>query len=423
MIAKGAGALLLAASLLPAPRAAARSTAPPARPALAADALEALLEELVPQVERIRGLRFREKVHGAIASGEDVRRYAADRLARFYPEAERRVLEEAWRLLGLLEPGEKLERRLLDALEEQVAGFYDPATKRLYLRDRLDLALARLVAAHELAHALEDQHFDLDSRLEKARGNEDLGFAVSAVHEGSATLVMALYVASQAASGALRSEDLQALLRLEAERAAKLNALPPILRRQLLAGYAVGLSFLLRGSLQALAGGFPGPDVERAYRDGPVSSEQILHPEKYWDEAARDGPREVQLGDLSRVLGRRWRRAGGDVLGELSLGCLVGAEEVDPLSDASVLADAARWSHEAVAGWGGDRWELWTDGRSSVLALKAVWDSAADAEQFVAALPRGADWTVARRGDTVALVAGRGPRRAGKILSHLLRGD
>lgn len=427
---KGAGGLRLAAggaalavALLLARHAAAQDVARPGPPAIAEDAIEALLEQLVPQVEQIRGLRFRERVRAAIATGEDVRRHAANRLARFYPEAELRVLEQAWTLLGLLEPGQPpLEGRLLDALEEQVVGFYDPGAKRLFLRDRLDGALARFVAVHELAHALEDQHFGLDSRLDNARGNEDLGFAVSAVHEGSATLVTALYVAGQAASGTFGSEDVQALSRLEAERAGKLDALPPVLRRQLLASYAAGLGFLLRGSREALAGGFPGPDVERAYREGPRSSEQILHPEKYWDKARRDEPLEVRLGDLSRAFGRRWRRVGGGVFGELSLGCLVGAA-ADSFSDPSDLFDAARWSDEAAAGWRGDRWELWTDGRSSVLALKVVWDSAADAEQFVAALPRHRDWAVARRAETVALVAGASGRRTGKLLSRLLGGD
>jgi len=381
---------------------------------------EKIVQELLPEIEEIRGLRFREDIRVALAGSEDVRRHARARLARFYPDGALEARETAFRLLGLLEPAARLERLLLEALDEQVAGFYDPETKTLYLRDRLDPAAARVFAAHELAHALEDQHFDLERRLRRAQDNEDLGFALSAVQEGSAMLVMALYVVRGAASGTLRSRDVLAFSRLEAERTGKLGALPPLLRRQLLASYVLGLPFLLRGNLQALAAGFPLRDADQAFREGPVSSEQILHPEKYWDPARRDEPREVSLDDLSRILGKRWRKLGGDVLGELALGCLVGAS-TEALSDPFALMDSARWSHEAATGWDGDRWELWSDGSSHLVVLKSVWDSPADAEQFATALGRREDWSVGRRADTVVLLAGNAGRRRGKLLSRLLR--
>ncbi len=382
---------------------------------------QALLQGIIPAVEEIRGLRFRQPVKAKVVTAEEVRRYAVERLARFYPDRDLEVFRKAYELLGLVEPGEDLKRRLLDALEEQVAGFYDPATKTFYLLNRIPSGMAGVLMTHELTHALDDQHFDLDARIERFRGDEDLSFALGAVHEGCASLVMALYVAREIASGVLEAGDVAAMARLEGQRTEKLKALPAVFRRELLAGYMLGVSFLLRGKPESLLGGFPVRDAERAFREGPVSSEQILHPEKFWDPARRDDPRKVSLPDASRVLGRGWTLAGGDTLGELALGALVGAPAEPSPEDAAAAMDGSRWTSAAAAGWGGDRWQLWTSGSSAVLLLKTLWDTPADAEEFERALPRRADLSSQRRGSTVAIVAGGTGPPAAKLLTRLLK--
>ena len=57
-----------------------------------------------------------------------------------------------------------------------------------------------MITAHELTHALEDQHFDLDGRLQETIDDDDRMFAISAVHEGSAMVLMSLFSARRLAS-------------------------------------------------------------------------------------------------------------------------------------------------------------------------------------------------------------------------------
>jgi hypothetical protein len=221
-------------------------------------------------------------------------------------------------------------------------------------------------------------------------------------------------------SGEIDAAELQTFYESELERAAVLDLLPPVFQRQLIAPYMVGSSFLVRGDPLSLLGkGFPASDVDRAYREPPASSEQILHPEKYWDPASRDEPESVTLRDAGARLGRRWRLAASGVLGEMTLGVLVGAPTPLRPSDPEAQRGAS-WTNEAASGWGGDRWELWQRDRSAVLLLNTVWDSPEDAREFVGALPTREGLRSRRAGDRVAIVAGQAGRKTERVLRRML---
>jgi hypothetical protein len=171
--------------------------------------------------------------------------------------------------------------------------------------------------------------------------------------------------------------------------------------------------------LAALSDGFPASDANRAYEDGPESSEQILHPGKYWSGASRDDPISVDLDGVGRRLGKKWKRLGSGVLGELSIGPLVGAQSpTDPTS--AMQEPGEKWTNAAASGWGGDRWELWERNDAEVLLVLTVWDTDADAAEFAAALPAGSG--ISHRADdrTVALVAGDAGAKTDRLLDALL---
>jgi hypothetical protein len=372
---------------------------------------------VVAEVETIRGLRFRKPVPVESIDDARARTMMAARLRKFVGEEKLRADTTAWSLLGLVPPGTDLLKSVLDALAEQAGGFYDPEAKKFFLLDDMPLALAPALAAHELTHALEDQYYDLDKRLNATLDDDDATFAKSAVHEGSALIVMSIHLGAAIASGAAKAEDLQEFSRSEAAKAETLRSLPQALQRQLIGPYLLGMNFLLAASLEDPAGGFPREAVERAYRSGPASSEQLLHPEKFWDPAKRDRPKKVSLEGAGAMLGEGWKKAGEGVLGELLLALLAGSAELDPV-DPAAARDMSLWTNAAAEGWGGDRWELWRKGGEATVLLSTVWDSERDAEQFAKALTPREGFAWRQSGSQVAVVAGT-PAEAKAVLARL----
>jgi len=278
--------------------------------------------------------------------------------------------------------------------------------------------MTAMLTAHEMTHALEDQRYDIDGRLGKVLDDDDQSFALSAVVEGSATLAAGVYVARGVAAGTLSQERLSALS--DAVKTERLNAMPGALKRQLLGPYVLGMTFLARGDVAGLQGGFPKLDVDAAWAHPPRSSEQILHPDKYWIAARRDEPKRVAIPNPRPLLGKDWALSGSGVLGELTLGSLVGMAAPDT---ADLAAGGGAWTNAAASGWGGDRFELWTSGAAAVVLLGTVWDTEKDAVEFAAALPRGrAELTFRQQGVKVGIVAGAvaGERRDG-LLSLLVK--
>jgi hypothetical protein len=373
---------------------------------LGAEDATAAAVKLVPVVEEIRGLKFKTPVPVQVVGDARARDLALARFHRFYADAELLGAQKAYVLLGLIPRGTTVVDAYLDVLREQAGGMYDPGSKALFLLDDMPKAMAPILAAHELTHALEDQHFGLDARIEATKGNDDAEFAAAAVTEGTATVLMTLYAVRALTEGTVTPAGFEELQRSEAGKGEKLEAMPEALRRPLLGSYILGASFLLRGDpARILSGGFPVEDANRVFRSGPRSSEQILHPEKYWDDAKRDEPKAVQVPDPRAALGEGFRREAGGVLGELVLGALVGA----PTPNVSEgLGEGGRaWTNAAASGWGGDRWELWSKGAESVVVLETVWDTPADAEEFQAALPPARPgFASTRAADHVTLVAG-----------------
>lgn len=149
--------------------------------------LDSLVDSLIPDVERATGLHFRERPRPALRSKEQVRTFLLAKLGEEFPPERIRGVSEAYRLLGLIPDSLDLQDLLLDLYSEQVAGFYDPDSSALFAVEGADPAQLRLVVAHELVHALQDQYLPLDSLL-KQRTNGDRASAAQAILEGHATI-------------------------------------------------------------------------------------------------------------------------------------------------------------------------------------------------------------------------------------------
>jgi hypothetical protein len=252
----------------------------------------------------------------------------------------------------------------VQARAKNVVGFYDRTDGQVYIgpagraAEEPDVSLI-----HQYAHALIDQHFDLQSFATGVLSADAIR-ARDALVEGDAMAVLALR-----GFGGLERADLDDLA--EHLSAAELTdyegyLASPSMDQLFVFPYREGARFV--GAL--LENGW-WPAVNAVYRDPPVSTEQILHPEKYL-EIPRDEPRTVLLPDLREDLGEDWRLVTQDVLGELVL--------------RAHLDHYLKDSEEAVAvagGWDGDLAALWEDQEGNqILVMSSAWDSTAEATAF-----------------------------------------
>jgi hypothetical protein len=395
--------------------------APPAGAPLTAAAATALATRIASEVEALRGAKFKKPVPVKVIDDAVARRYFESRLGKLLPRARLTAEASMYQLLGLVPPGTDLDKILFDLLEEQAGGFYDPESETFFVLSDMPAAVGPILVAHELTHALDDQAYQIDTMLAGVLGDGDRENALSSVIEGSGTVVMTAFMFQEMKAGRMAYDALLEMQKTEAGRAEKLNAAPPVLQRSLLGPYVLGASFLLRGSLAGFLEKVPAADLDRAFRQPPASTEQILHPEKYWGPGEPDLPRPVPLPDLSSTLGGGWTRLGEGTLGEMIVALLTGSAAIEPMSLEAALPSS--WTNDAATGWGGDRWALFGRGPQRILVLGTIWDTEQDAIEFAAALKLPAGAKVERRGAAVALVAGdisgRGERLLGETLAAL----
>jgi hypothetical protein len=220
-----------------------------------------------------------------------------------------------------------------------------------------------VVVAHELVHALQGQYVPLDSILHQ-RASNDRRTAAQAVLEGQATYasIRALIPGDQDPTA---SPQFWALYRdqiREQQTAMPVFARAPlVLRESLIFPYLAGAEFIRwwEGSPHADTVPF-GPRM-------PVSTEQILHPDRY---ARGDQPVELAFPDEPDVL---YEDGLGEAEVRVLLARLAGAKDVQMV---------------VALGWGGDRYRVYRSPEGPALLWYAVWDDSTAADRFM----RRAEW-------------------------------
>lgn len=321
--------------------------------------------ELLPDLAERAGLELRAPVRVARRSRAELVAYLTAKLDQEMPAAEERALTESYRLLGLVPEGLDLRALLLSVYTEQVAGFYDPDSTALFVMDDQPAESLRTVLVHELVHAVQDQHADLDSLTARGRGN-DRQLAAQAAIEGHATLVMLEYMTEQMRGGSVDLTEIPdfaaqvrpALQALRGQYPALANA-PLIVQETLLFPYLEGAGWVQRMWQQA---------GERTNPFGallPQSTEQVIVPGGVLP-SERDEPTEVRV----QGAGERYSNTLGQLETAVLLRQLVGG---------AAASDAAR-------GWDGDRFTLMEAGDGLALAWYTVWDDAPARDRFVSTL-------------------------------------
>jgi hypothetical protein len=323
-------------------------SSPPIRDA----GIDQQVDAIADQVERIRRLEFTEPVDPEFVSPEESAGRVQELFLAEYTEAIGDAESRLLTALGAIPPGTDMRSLRAELLGQQVAGFYDPETGELVVRQvGGELTLTdRVVLAHELDHALTDQVLELPVPDDIRTGREDADLAVTALVEGDATLLMQLYSASLPIEEQFQGLDPSAFT--EAIQAqADLADLPPYLSTELTFPYEEGLRFVCDLYTE---GGWEA--VNQAYRDPPDSTVEVLVPELY-----RDGFEPVDPRDPG-PLGRTWRRTATMQLGAAPLLWLLQAPGG---RDSRGLPEA----RAAAQSWAGGELELWTRGADSAVGI------------------------------------------------------
>jgi hypothetical protein len=352
-------------------------------PVLTAEELRSLSDRISEEVAELRGLDFRQEVELEVLDASGVRTWVEELIGRDYTTEDIAGEQDMARLLGMLAPDLDLRELYLDLMEDQVLGLYDPVERVFAVSSSAGSGVLRMTLAHELTHALDDQHHGL-ARLQRQRdGNGDAQLAFHCVAEGSGLAVMNAWMKGAMQRGELSMKELMALQ----EKMKGLDEVPDYLWRPLLASYYLGSSFLVRSD-RLLAGQLEQPafeDVERAFTDPPRSTEQVLHPERYWDSARVDEPRNL---DVVGEPAEGWTVRGEDTLGELGLGIVtLPLERRGGLTtDVQMKVASLKFTHGPSEGWDGDRWVLLAKDEARVLLHASVWDTVRDATEFEQAM-------------------------------------
>jgi len=391
----------------------------PATPKAPKDALMAAADEIVRQVAGLRGLQPKVALQRGVLTREEIGQKLKDRIGKEYTPEEVRAESRVLKRLGLLPLDADYEKLILDLLMEQVAGFYDPFAQRLYIADWLPLEMQRPALAHEIEHALQDQHFDLKRFAQPIKDDGDQQLAHSALVEGDGTAVMLEF---QAQAMGLPIDQLPELVAQVGKQMLQgslgqtplFDKAPAFLRETLIFPYLGGLGFV-----ESMRKTQPWSKIDEVFKAPPESTEQILHPEKY---LAKEKPVKVVAAPLTSLAPRKELRR--DVLGELELRIWFASKLPEDVAE------------KAAAGWGGDRLVAYGDPATpdappAIVELSS-WDTETDAKEAEAATRKmlaklsgkpeapagqparyldanGDEWSVERKADQLLMLLGTPP--------------
>ena len=313
------------------------------------------------EVEAVRGLNYLRPVAVDPITQSQMDSKLSRSFDASYPAAFWNRRSRAWQTMDVIPAGASLLAALLKFQTGQVVGFYSPDKGRLVYIGSTQLDLTqKFTLAHELTHAIDDQHFNL-RRLEafdRSCSDENEMAALGAV-EGSAQ-----YFAVQVLQ---RFPD---SLPMGDGGGGSLDGVPPFLTALELWPYTAGQAFITaleaRGGLAA---------VNQAIRHLPSSTEQVMHPEMYPNATTQP----VDVTDLGPKLGAGWHDLDVEQVGE------------EWLKEMLALRLDADTAARAAAGWNGGLYRAWSDGNATAVVLKTVWDTSADAADFATSAQRWVD--------------------------------
>jgi hypothetical protein len=329
------------------------------------------LKEQIALITEITGLEARKPVPVETLSREAWKRWVDEQVKQQSKPEEIRHDEILLKMFGLVPRDFDLRKTTVDLLGEQAAAVYDHRRKRMIFVEGAETAgMEDSVLIHELSHAVADQHFDMGRFLDKGPKSDEQQFARLAVVEGQAMWIMTEAMLKRmgqtlAGNGKALESMLPAMGQMAASQYPVFSSAPLYMRETLLFPYSGGMVFQ-----QSVVERMGKAAFREVLRNPPVSTQQILHPDKYF---AGVRPSAVTL---PAAPARGLRRLSAGDLGEFDLLLL--------LREGGMEEQAAR---RLSAGWRGGAYELLESREGKRPLLR--WALALDGEETASAVLAG----------------------------------
>jgi hypothetical protein len=299
------------------------------------------LKKVQERVEHIRSLRFLEPVRRVEIDRDQMRENFIADLEK--NRADISIEQDIYLALHVWDSKMDLYQTYIDILTIQVASYYDTEDHTFYEVVEPDApnAYREFIASHELVHALQDQHHYLKQEFE----NDDQYLAFLCVVEGDAMFHQYMYLDRMTYS------EKNSLFTYTSNL--KIPVINTFLENLLLLKYNLGFEFITEMS---------SIGMENLYEQLPVSTEQIMHPEKY---LSQELPVQVDVPSIAE-----WEETAQNVLGEALIMCIL-KEHI-----------TAQEATEAAEGWGGDAYAYYEKEDNYLILLNTFWDTERDATEF-----------------------------------------
>src|SRR6266851_4433564 len=234
--------LFLLASHLPAQQSPASKTAPP--PTSSQAEFVQAADEVLHDMSEITGLSLVYPLKKTLRSRDEIRAYVIRQMDEDKDAGQRYADAKSAEAFGLLPKNFDLDSFMVELLTEQIAGLYDPKAHEFYIANWIPLNDQRMVMAHELTHALQDQHFKIETWLKAARPNDDAELAREAFLEGSATAAMVDYLLQGTGKSVTEMPEFDpSILTGDLGNTPSLQKAPPFIKDTLVFPYFSGMTF------------------------------------------------------------------------------------------------------------------------------------------------------------------------------------
>jgi len=353
--------------------------------------LFSLVDELIKFSSDETGLPIKSTVKRQITSRATVESYLKQKFEEDESAKRLQRSEIVLKKFGLLDRDFALKPFLLALLKEQIEAYYDSKTKTVYMLDWVNIEEQKPVLAHELTHALQDQHSDLEKWNNQTPDDvslnssddtdhlarDEMDTAREAVVEGQATAVMMDYILKPMGKSLIKDPEVMDFVRQHmaaSEDSPVLARAPLLLSESMMFPYRDGLSFeqdvwMDQGQAAAFAGTMDRP---------PTSSWEIINPREY---EKRHVPAVPLLPNIHPLLDKLYKPYDIGQVGQLDVRILTelfGGEQA--AGDLTPAWDGGLY-------WAGQRLSAKTpeelaSTNSIALFYLSVWKNSASAQAF-----------------------------------------